>query len=135
MVAHHPLGHGARVFAKQRGEVVSQVAFGESLGQETKDHQGHELRLGGGMVEAQGGSTLTIDDDRAAHLDVGTGSGGGVSADSLDAKQASVGGEADLPQGGKVVQPAVDAEVTGVVDGGLAAKRPVLLEVLLDAGC
>jgi hypothetical protein len=92
--------------AEQRGEVVSQVAVGEAVGQETKDHQGHEHRLGGGMVEAQAGSALAIDDDRATDPVLGGGSGGEVAADSLHAEEASVGGEADLPLGGQVVQPA-----------------------------
>lgn len=42
-----------------------------------------------------------------------------VVAESLDAQQASVGGEADLPQGGQVSQPFPDPVVTGVIDRGL----------------
>jgi hypothetical protein len=57
-----------------------------------------------------------------------------VVADGLDAEEASVGLEADLPQGGQVVQPFADAEVAGVVDGRLGAERSSFLVVLLDLG-
>ena len=48
----------------------------------------------------------------------GLGAGDRVVAESLDAQQASVGGEADLPQRGQIGQPFADPEVAGVVDGG-----------------
>jgi hypothetical protein len=50
----------------------------------------------------------------------------------LDAQQASVGGEADLPQGGQVGQSFPDFEVAGVVDGGLGVQRFSVFVVLLD---
>ena len=53
-------------------------------------------------------------------------------ADGLDAQEASVGGEADLPQRGQVVQPFTDGEVAGVVDGGLGAQGTAEFVVLLD---
>ena len=53
---------------------------------------------------------------------------------SLDAQQAPVGGVADLPQRGQIGQPFAEAEVHGVVDGGLGAQRPSFLVVLLDLG-
>ena len=53
-------------------------------------------------------------------------------AESLDAQQASVGREADLPQRGQVGQPFPDGEVVGVVDRGLSAQRPPVFVVLLD---
>ena len=55
-------------------------------------------------------------------------------AEGLDAQQAPVGGEAELPQGGQVGQPFGQPEVAGVVDRGLGAQRPPLLVVLLDLG-
>jgi hypothetical protein len=58
-----------------------------------------------------------------------------VVADALDAEEASVGGEADLPQGGQVLQPFADPEVAGVVDGGFGPKGLAFLVVLLDPGC
>ena len=42
---------------------------------------------------------------------------GGVVADALDVEEASVGGEADLPQRGQVRQPLPEAEV---VTGGIS---------------
>src|SRR3982750_1510987 len=66
----------------------------------------------------------------------GEGFGGAdrVVAESLDAEQAPVGGEADLPQRGQVGQSLADGEVAGVVDRGLGAQCPSLLVVLLDLG-
>ena len=64
----------------------------------------------------------------------GLGAADRVVAEALDAEQAPVGGEADLPQGGQVGQPFGQPEVAGVVDRGLGAQRPPFLVVLLDLG-
>jgi hypothetical protein len=53
---------------------------------------------------------------------------------SLDAQQASVGGEADLPQSGQVGQSFPDSEVAGVVDGGVGAQCSSVFVILLDRG-
>ena len=53
-------------------------------------------------------------------------------AEALDVEQTSVGRKADLPQGGQILQPFADAEVAGVVDGGLGAQGAAFLVVLLD---
>ena len=47
------------------------------------------------------------------------GSGDRVVVESLDAQQAPVGFEADLPQRGQIHKTFPDVEVAGVVDGGL----------------
>ena len=47
------------------------------------------------------------------------GSADRVVVESLDAQQAPVGFEADLPQRGQIHQTFTDVEVAGVVDGGL----------------
>jgi hypothetical protein len=52
----------------------------------------------------------------------------------LDAEEASVGLEADLPKRREVTEPLADREVAGVVDGGLGSKGPAFLEVLLAPG-
>ena len=46
---------------------------------------------------------------------------GTVLAEGLDFEQTAVGVEADGPQGGQVGKAASDAEVVGVIDGGLGA--------------
>ena len=49
----------------------------------------------------------------------GVGAGDRVVTELLDAQQAPVGGEADLPQCGQICQSFPDPEIAGVVDGGL----------------
>ena len=57
-----------------------------------------------------------------------------VVAQMFDAQQASVGGKADLPQGGQIAQSPTDLEVVGVVDRGFGAERLTFFVVLLDPG-
>jgi hypothetical protein len=45
-----------------------------------------------------------------------------VVAEVLDVEETPVGGEADLPQGGQIIQSFPDLEVAGVVDGGFGLK-------------
>ena len=67
---------------------------------------------------------MAVDDDGMTDLPVGVGSGEGVAADSLSVEETSVGVEADLPQRWQVRQPFPEAEIGGVVDGGLCPDRP-----------
>ena len=86
------------------------------------------------IAEPQRRGSLTIDLDRSDDLIESIFADRAVVAETLDVEQTSVGLEADLPQGGQVLQPLADAEVARVVDGGLGAKRAAFLVVLLDAG-
>ena len=56
-----------------------------------------------------------------------------VKAEALDFEQSAVGGKADVAQSGQVMQAFADAEVVGIVDGGLGAQGALLLVILLDA--
>jgi hypothetical protein len=72
------------------------------------------------VTEAQPGGALPgIGGDRLVHRGERFRGADRVVAESLGAEQASVGGEADLPQRGQVGQPFPDPEVAGVVDRGL----------------
>jgi hypothetical protein len=51
----------------------------------------------------------------------GVDAGDRVVADCLDAQQAPVGGEADLPQCGQICQSFPNTEITSIVDGGFCA--------------
>ena len=57
-----------------------------------------------------------------------------VMVESLDAQQAPVGVEADLPQRGQIHKTLPDLEVVGVVDRGLGPQRSSFLVVRLDGG-
>jgi hypothetical protein len=75
-----------------------------------------------GVSETQPGDAGTdIGDDRRGQLGERLGAVDRVVAEALDAEQAPVGGEADLPQRGQIGQPFRQPEVAGVVDRGLGA--------------
>jgi hypothetical protein len=75
-----------------------------------------------GVAETQPGDAgADIGDDRRCELGECLGAADRVVAEALDAEQAPVGGEADLPQRGQVGQPFRQSEVAGVVDRGLGA--------------
>jgi hypothetical protein len=94
-----------------------------------------EQRVGAAIPEAQPGDAVPVGGgDRVVYGGEGFRGADRVVAESLDAEQASVGGEADLPQRGQVGQPFRDTEVAGVVDRGLGTQRRAFLVVLLDRG-
>src|SRR5512132_2239896 len=99
------------------------------------DEQGLQQGVGAGVAEAQSGDAgAGVGDDRRGEVGECLGAADRVVVQALDAEQAPVGGEADLPQGGQVGQPFGQPEVAGVVDRGLGAQRPAFLVVLLDLG-
>jgi hypothetical protein len=74
--------------------------------EEPEDQQGGEQGVRPGVGEAQPGDAGAV----GGHDGVGDGgehlvTSGRVVAESLDAEQAPIGGEADPPQGGQVGQP------------------------------
>jgi len=91
-------------------------------------------RLGPGVGQAQAGDAGAVADDGVAGGVQDLGAGDGIVAESLDGQEPSVGGVADLPQGGQVSQPLAQAEVGGLVDGGLGPQGLAELVVLLDLG-
>ena len=99
------------------------------------DEQGLQEGVGSGVAEAQPGDagSVVVNDGRGQAGECGR-AADGVMADALDAEQAPVGGEADLPQRGQVGQPLADPEVAGLVDSGFGSDRFAELVVLLDLG-
>ena len=84
--------------------------------------QGLQQGVHPGVAEAQSGDAGTgVGDDRRGEIGERLGAADRVVAEALDAEQAPVGGEADLPQRGQVGQPFRQPEVAGVVDRGLGA--------------
>ena len=72
------------------------------------------------LSEAQPGYPGAVDGgDRVGDGVQRGGSGDRIVVQSLNAKQAPVGGKADLPQGGQINQTFPDAEIMRVVDRGL----------------
>src|SRR5262249_5915836 len=94
--------------------MLAQVAVGETAGQQAEDTQGSEQGLNTPVGETHTRDALTgvrghgIGDGGQRGRSIGR-----VVAESLGAQQAPVGGEADLPQGGKVMQPFAGSESAG----------------------
>ena len=100
----------------------AEIAVGEPVGQEAEHDDGGKQGVDSRVGESECGRALTADDGGSGEVGEGGFTNGGVVADSLDVEETSIGGEADLPECGQVVQPFADAEVAGVVDGGFGAK-------------
>jgi hypothetical protein len=77
------------------------------------------------IVEAQGGSPLTVTLDWTHDPLVGSLANEAVVTDGLDVEETSIGLKADLPPRGEVFQPFADSEVTNIVDGGFSTERAV----------
>src|SRR5437899_13015630 len=105
---------------------------GEAAGLVAVEDDGAEKGVDPGISEAQSGRSLTVDDLGSGEVVEDAFTEDRVVAHALDAEEASVGGEADLPQGGEVLQPFADPEVAGVGDGGFRPQRSLFLGVLLD---
>ena len=106
VVGHLPgrdvLGRGA----EQGRDKGAQLTVGEPVGKQSVDEQGLQQGVGAGVAEAQPGDAgAGVGEDRRGQLGEGGSTADRVVAEALDAEQASVGGEADLPQGGQVRQP------------------------------
>jgi len=112
--------------------MLAELRRGEPVGQEPEDHQRTEQRLDPRVGEPQGRNPLVGDHLGALDLPQGRFAEGAVVAELLDVEETSVGVEADLPQGGEVLQPFAEGEVPRVVDRGLGPEGPPLLVVLLD---
>ena len=91
-------------------------------------HQGHDPRF----TKGQARHGVTVDGLRLGEVREYPLGQGTVLTDGFDLQQAAIGLKADGPQGGQVDEFAADAEVAGVVDGGLGAQGVVELKVLLD---
>ena len=97
------------------------------------DEQGLQQGVGADIAEAQSGDAgAGVGDDRRGQVGEGLGAADRVVAEALDAQEAPVGGEAELPQGGQVGQPFGQPEVAGVVDRGLGPQRPAFRRVAPD---
>jgi hypothetical protein len=77
------------------------------------------------IVEAQGGSPLTVTLNWVHDLLVDSLANEAVVSDGLDVQKTSIGLKADLPKRGEILQSFADSEVTGIVDGGFSTQGAV----------
>jgi len=104
-------GGDSRDIAQLRGELAD-VAAGEPGWVEPEDEQRGEQRVAAGGGDGQAGDAgPAAGGDGLGDGVEGGGAGDRVVAELLEAQQAPVGGEADLPQRGQVRQPFADPEV------------------------
>src|SRR4029453_7691523 len=92
---------------------------GRSDGKETE--RLHE-RVDAAVAEAQAGGALIADEPGGDDGVPAVFADQAVVAQRFDAQEASVGGKADLPQGGQIAERTTNGEVVGIVDGGFGAK-------------
>ena len=93
-----------------------QVGVAESVREQPEDQQGLEQGVRPVIPEAEPGDAVPGGgDDGVVHSGEGLFGADRVVAESLDAQEAPVGGEADLPQRGQVSQSFPDPEIRGVV--------------------
>src|SRR5512133_949164 len=122
-----------QVVADLPGEQAAQVPVEETVGEQPEHQQRLQQGLGTPVTEAEPGDAVPVGgDNRLVYGGEGLGGADRVVAESLDAEQAPVGGEADLPQRGQIGQPSRDLEVAGVVYGGLGPQRPPFRRVAPD---
>ena len=97
VVAHLALAELLGFDGQERGEVLAQGSVGEASGEQAEEHEGREECEDSRVAEAKPGRALPLDE--GGFLDAGEGvfSEAGIVADSLDAQEASIGLEADLP--------------------------------------
>src|SRR2546422_3472194 len=93
-------------------------------------HEGEDAAI----PQAERGGALCIDDSGLGQGIEVVVADQAVVAQIFNAQEASVGGKADLPQGGEIAQSPTDLEVIRVVDGRFRAERLAFFVVLLDAG-
>jgi hypothetical protein len=133
VVSDLPGGDLDGCLAEQLSKQVTQIRIAESVWEQPENQQGLEQGVGAAVPEAESGDAVPVGcDDGVVHGGEGLLGVDWVVAESLDAQQASVGGEADLPQCGQIGQSFPDSEIAGVVDGGLGAQRRSVLVILLD---
>src|SRR2546426_5727965 len=92
-------------------------------------HEGEDAAI----PQAERGGALCIDDSGLGQGIEVVVADQAVVAQIFNAQEASVGGKADLPQGGEIAQSPTDLEVVGIVDGGFSPERLAFFVVLLDA--
>src|SRR5262244_1354856 len=99
------VGHSARgicgwVEAQQLSQVLSQLPMAKAVEMRAEHDQSGEQRLHAPIVEAQGGSALTVTLNWAHDLLVGSLANEAVVRDGLDVEETSIGLKADLPKRG-----------------------------------
>jgi hypothetical protein len=134
IIAHASAGVGVLGNPQRLGHPGTQRGVTESFGQGEEQTQGGEQCQDPRIVEVQAGGALAGDHLRLGDLIEHPLGQEAVLGDGLDIQQSAVGGEADGPQGGQVVEIPSDAKVVGVVDRGLGAQGPAFLGLLFDLG-
>src|SRR5436190_19853855 len=106
----------------------------KARGVEGNETEGLHQRVDAPVPEAESGSTLLLDND-------GLGDGvkvvvadPAVVAQMFDAQATSVGGKADLPQGGQIGESPTNFKVVRIVDRRFGPERLTFFVVLLDLG-
>src|SRR6478609_4548895 len=117
VVGHLPGGDGLRGQTAELSGEAPQVLVGEPVWLQPEFEQRGEQRVAALLTHPQPGyPDPGVGDNRVGDGVQVTGTGDRVVVESLDAEQATVGAQADLPQGGQIPQTLPDREIHAVVD-------------------
>ena len=133
VVCHSSDGVVGWIEAQQLRKQYAHFLIVEPAQLETENNQDSEQGLHAFVTEPQGRSSLTVDFSRADYSIEGVLAYRAIVRNLLDVEKTPVGLEADLPQGGQVLQELTDTEVTSIVDGRFSAKGAPFLVILLDS--
>jgi len=126
----------ADVVGKTAGEwreMFAQVCAAEAIGKQSKQDDGVPEGLNARIGEAQSRGALPTESNRTIDGLETILSQHAIMAEALDLEQAAIGRKTDFAQFWQIAQTLANAEIVGVVDGGLGAQGAVFLVVLLDA--
>ena len=133
------VGHGARpirsgIAPLELCDVVAELPMPEARRGEREETERVHERVDAAVAEAKAGGALIVDEDGGHDGVQAVLADQAIVAQLFDAQEASVGGKADLPQGGQIAERATDLEIVRVVDGGFGPERLAFFVVLLDLG-
>ena len=98
VVGHLPGGDVLGCLSEEGRDQDAQVTVGEPVRKQPVDEQGLQERVHADVAKAQSGdASAVVADEGCGQVEECLGAADGVMADALDAEQASVGREADLP--------------------------------------
>ena len=119
--------------AEELGHGGAHITMSEPAWVEREQTEGLHEGEDAAIAEAQRRCPVGVDDDRLGEGIQVIVTDQAVVAQIIHAEEASVGSEADLPQGGEIAKSPTDLEVVGAVNGRFGAECLAFFVQPLDA--